>query len=229
MKKILLLLVVAFNSFADESIKIREDLFNNPSNTEYFILNDYFSNKTIFIPQKRADEFFMKSLNYYNRNLSIATKEAIKKASEEEKVMFVNIIAGDDIPAHTFKGGKPNYKVSEYTNGPWTIFKIDPKGKISKDHYSAGEYGQVGRDGVSYEHAIRAFGGREVQDAIKRADMNDSQYDWYITVKLPDTSLSYIQFDTFVEYEVWFNRTKLSPQYYTVDKVRRDRSILEEE
>ena len=228
MKKILLLLLVAFNSFADESIKIREDLFNNPSNTEYFILNDYFSKKTIFIPQKRADEFFMKSLNYYNRNLSIATKEAIKKASEEEKVMFVNIIAGDDIPAHTFKGGKPNYKVSEYTNGPWTIFKIDPKGRIVKDHYTPGEYGQVGRDGVSYEHAIRAFGGREVNEAIKRAKLNDEQYDWYITVKLPDKQSSFIQLDKFVEYEVWYNMNKLSTNYYTVEKIRRDRIEIEE-
>ena len=227
MKLTLALLLAVGSVVADETdgIKIREDLFNKKTNINYYIINDFFSQKTIFVPQKKADEYFLKSLNYYNRNLSTVTKKAIGKAKEENKTIFVNIVAGDNIPAHTWKGRKPTYKVDEYTNGQWTIFKIDPTGNIDMDHYTAGQYGQVGRDGVSYEHAVKVFGGVSIRNAIERAKKNDKEYDWFITVKLPDIPPSYVQFDTFVEYEAWYNSTRFQPQHYTVEKVKRERSL----
>ena len=227
MKTTLALLLAVGSVVADETdgIKIREDLFNKKSDIEYYIINDFFSEKTIFVPQKKADEYFLKSLNYYNRNLSTVTKKAIEKAKKEKKTIFVNIVAGDNIPAHAWKGRKPTYKIDEYTNGQWTIFKIDPKGDIDMDHYSAGQYGQIGRDGVSYEHAVKVFGGTKIRQAIDRAKKNDDEYDWFVSVKLPDSQISFEQFDKFVEYEAWFNATRFKPENYSVEKVRRERVL----
>tara|TARA_R100000152_G_C6772605_1_gene199585 strand:+ start:1359 stop:2078 length:720 start_codon:yes stop_codon:yes gene_type:complete len=220
------LLAASLHADDTDGIKTREEIFESKSQTEYFIINDIISEKTIYVPLKKADEYFLKSLNYYNRNLSTVTKKAIEKATKEKKMVFVNIVAGDNIPAHAFRGSKPTYKVDDVTNGQWTIFKIGPDGHIDKDHYTAGQYGQVGRDGVSYEHAVKVFGGIKIRNAVERAKESDKNNDWYVTIKFPDSPISFEQFDNFVDYEEWWQRTRYRPENYTVEKIKRERKLV---
>ena len=136
-------------------------------------------------------------------------KEAAKKAREEKKTMFVNIVAGQNTPAHAFKGRNNVYKASEYTEGQWTILGIDPKGELLQDHYQHGQYGQLGRDGISYQHAIKTFKAIGLRDAAKRAEKSDKEYDWHVTIKMPDKQEQLYEFDTFSQYEEFFNRNRL--------------------
>ena len=208
MKTTLALLLAVGSVVADETdgIKIREDLFNKKSDIEYYIINDFFSEKTIFVPQKKADEYFLKSLNYYNRNLSTVTKKAIEKAKKEKKTIFVNIVAGSNTPAHAFKGRNNVYKASEYTEGQWTILGIDPRGELLQDHYQHGQYGQLGRDGVSYQHAIKVFKATDLRKAVERAEKSDKEHNWQVRIKMPDKREQFYEFDTFAQYEEFFNR-----------------------
>ena len=183
------------------------------------IVNDIISKQTVFIPMENAMEYFMKSLNYYNRSLSLTVKKAIERAKKEDKRVYVNIVAGSDIPAHAFAGRNNVYKVDEFPNGQYTVFYVQPNGMISQDHYESGEYGKVGRDGVSFEHAVKTFGATEIRKATKRAEESNKNYDWEVTLNFPDTKPSLIVFDTFDRYEEWFNRTRYSDRYATVKKV----------
>ena len=111
------------------------------------------------------------------------------------------------------------YKVDEFPNGQYTVFYVEPNGMISQDHYESGEYGKVGRDGVSFEHAVKTFGAIEIRKATKRAEQSNKDYDWEVTLRFPDTKPSLIVFDTFDRYEEWFNRTRYSDRHATVKKV----------
>ena len=127
------------------------------------------------------------------------------------------------------KGSVPNfddydldglvYKVDEFPNGQYTIFYVSPDGSISQDHYESGEYGQIGRDGVSFEHAVKTFGSTEIRKARERAEKSNKDYDWEVTLKLPDTKPTIIIFDTFDKYEEWFNRTRYSDQHAKMKKI----------
>ena len=197
----------------------REEISMSRSGTDYYIVNDIISKQTVFIPMENAMEYFMKSLNYYNRSLSLTVKKAIERAKKEDKRVYVNIVAGSDIPAHAFAGRNNVYKVDEFPNGQYTVFYVQPNGMISQDHYESGEYGKVGRDGVSFEHAVKTFGATEIRKATKRAEESNKNYDWEVTLNFPDTKPSLIVFDTFDRYEEWFNRTRYSDRYATVKKV----------
>lgn len=228
MKKLMLLLLVSssalgqnvenksFVSFAnefipelDERVLTREEVWQETEGKEYFPINDIISEKTLFVPRTGANKAFYQSLNYYNRSLFMTLKEAAKKAREEKKTMFVNIVAGQNTPAHAFKGRNNVYKVSEYTEGQWTILGIDPKGELLQDHYQHGQYGQLGRDGISYQHAIKTFKAIGLRDAAKRAEKSDKEYDWHVTIKMPDKQEQLYEFDTFSQYEEFFNRNRL--------------------
>ena len=197
----------------------REEISMSRSGKDYYVVNDIISKQTIFIPMENAMEYFMKSLNYYNRSLSLTVKKAIERAKKEDKRVYVNIVAGSDIPAHAFAGRNNVYKVDEFPNGQYTVFYVEPNGMISQDHYESGEYGKVGRDGVSFEHAVKTFGAIEIRKATKRAEDSNKNYDWEVTLRLPDTKPSLIVFDTFDRYEEWFNRTRYSDRHATVKKV----------
>ena len=235
MKKILLSLLIVGSAYAegippnakmnkptrmiDHAGLTREEISMSRSGTDYYIVNDIISKQTVFIPMENAMEYFMKSLNYYNRSLSLTVKKAIERAKKEDKRVYVNIVAGSDIPAHAFAGRNNVYKVDEFPNGQYTVFYVQPNGMISQDHYESGEYGKVGRDGVSFEHAVKTFGATEIRKATKRAEESNKNYDWEVTLNFPDTKPSLIVFDTFDRYEEWFNRTRYSDRYATVKKV----------
>ena len=197
----------------------REEVSMSRSGKDYFIVNDIISKETIFIPMGKAMEYFIKSLDYYNRSLGITTKKAIVEAKKQNKRVYVNIVAGSDIPAHAFKGRNNVYKVDEFPNGQYTIFYVSPNGSISQDHYESGEYGKVGRDGVSFRHAVKTFGAIEIRNATKRAEESNNNYDWQVTVKFPDSPASYFTFDKYEQYEEWFNRTRYPEKYSKVEKV----------
>ena len=235
MKKILLSLLIVGSAYAegipphakmskptkiiDHAGLTREEISMSRSGKDYYVINDIISKQTVFIPMENAMEYFMKSLNYYNRSLSSTVKEAIERAKKEDKRVYVNIVAGSDIPAHAFAGRNNVYKVDEFPNGQYTIFYVQPNGMISQDHYESGQYGQLGRDGVSFEHAVKTFGATEIRKATKRAEESNKNYDWEVTLKFPDKTPSILIFDTFDRYEEWFNRTRYSDRYATVKKV----------
>jgi len=228
MKHIILLLLVSipalgqnienksFVSFAnefipelDERVLTREEMWKETGDKEYFPINDIISEKTVFIPRTGANKAFYQSLNYYNRSLFMTLRKAAEKAREENKTIYVNIVAGENTPAHAFKGRNNVYKVSEYTEGQWTILGIDPKGELLQDHYQHGQYGQLGRDGVSYQHAVKTFKAVDLRKATERAEKSDKEYDWQVSITLPDKQEQFYEFDTFAEYEEFFNRNRL--------------------
>ena len=236
MKKILLSLIITGSVYAEDipphaKMKkpttvvehaglTREEISASRTGKDYYIINDIVSKETIFIPMEKAMEYFIKSLDYYNRSLGITTKKAIERAKKEDKRVYVNIVAGSDIPAHAFAGRNNVYKVDEFPNGQYTIFYVSPDGSVSQDHYESGEYGKVGRDGVSFRHAVKTFGATEIRKTTKRAEESNKLHDWQVTVKFPDMTPSYFTFDKFEQYEEWFNRTRYPEQYSKVSKVK---------
>ena len=248
MKYITLLLLVSVSVFAqtaenrsfvsfatqyipelDERVLTREEIWEEKEVKEYYPINDIITKKTLFVPATGANKAFYQSLNYYNRNLFMALKEAAKKSREENKTIYVNIVAGDNVPAHAFKGRNNVYKASEYTEGQWTIFGIDPKGQLVKDHYQHGEHGKQGRDGISYEHAVKTFKATALRKAAMRAEKSDKENDWHVVFDLGDGVSQTYTFDTFVEYEEFYNLTRLYEQdksTYKVKKVKTPKPLV---
>ena len=213
----------------DERVLTREEMWKEPVGKEYFPINDIITKKTLFIPTTGANKAFYQSLNYYNRNLFMALKQAAKKSREENKTIYVNIVAGENTPAHAFKGRNNVYKASEYTEGQWTIFGIDPKGQLVKDHYQHGEYGKQGRDGISYQHAVKTFKATALRKAATRAEESDKKNDWHVVFDLGDGVSQTYTFDTFVEYEEFYNLTRLYEQdksKYEVKKVKASKPLV---
>ena len=204
----------------------REEMATVRSGGDYYIINDIISRETIFIQMSDAMKYFKKSLNYYNRSLSQTTIKAIEKAKKDNKRVYVNIVAGSNIPAHAFAGRNNVYKVDEFPNGQYTIFYVEPNGMISQDHYQSGEYGKVGRDGVSFQHAVKTFGATDIRKAVKRAEESNKLYDWQVTVNFPDTPTQYFSFDKYEQYEEWFNRTRYPDKYSKVEKIKIDKIEL---
>ena len=213
----------------DERVLTREEVWKETEVKEYFPINDIITKKTLFVPTTGANKAFYQSLNYYNRNLFMTLKEAAKRAREEKKTIYVNIVAGENTPAHAFKGRNNVYKASEYTEGQWTIFGIDPKGELVQDHYQHGEYGKQGRDGISYQHAVKTFKASALRKAAMRAEKSDKENDWHVIFDLGDeVSQTYI-FDTFSEYEEFYNLTRLYEQdksKYEVKKVKAPKPLV---
>ena len=213
----------------DERVLTREEVWKETEVKEYFPINDIITKKTLFVPTTGANKAFYQSLNYYNRNLFMTLKEAAKRAREEKKTIYVNIVAGENTPAHAFKGRNNVYKASEYTEGQWTIFGIDPKGELIQDHYQHGEYGKQGRDGISYQHAVKTFKATALRKAAMRAEKSDKENDWHVVFDLGDeVSQTYI-FDTFSEYEEFYNLTRLYEQdksKYEVKKVKTPKPLV---
>ena len=248
MKYITLLLLVSVSVFAqtaenrsfvsfatqyipelDERVLTREEIWEEKEVKEYYPINDIITKKTLFVPATGANKAFYQSLNYYNRNLFMALKEAAKKSREENKTIYVNIVAGDNVPAHAFKGRNNVYKASEYTEGQWTILGIDPKGELTQDHYQHGEYGKQGRDGISYEHAVKTFKATALRKAAMRAEKSDKENDWHVVFDLGDGVSQTYTFETFVEYEEFYNLTRLYEQdksKYEVKKVKTPRPLV---
>ena len=213
----------------DERVLTREEILGEKELKEYYPINDIITKKTLFIPATGANKAFYQSLNYYNRNLFMALKQAAKKSREENKTIYVNIVAGENIPAHAFKGRNNVYKASEFTEGQWTIFGINPKGELIQDHYQHGEYGKQGRDGISYEHAIKTFKATALRKAAERAEKSDKENDWHVVFDLGDGVSQTYTFDTFVEYEEFYNLTRLYEQdksKYEVKKVKAPKPLV---
>ena len=213
----------------DERVLTREEVWKETEVKEYFPINDIITKKTLFVPTTGANKAFYQSLNYYNRNLFMTLKEAAKRAREEKKTIYVNIVAGENTPAHAFKGRNNVYKASEFTEGQWTIFGINPKGELIQDHYQHGEYGKQGRDGISYQHAVKTFKATALRKAAMRAEKSDKENDWHVIFDLGDeVSQPYI-FDTFSEYEEFYNLTRLYEQNkskYEVKKVKTPKPLV---
>ena len=112
MKYITLLLLVSVSVFAqtaenrsfvsfatqyipelDERVLTREEIWEEKQVKEYYPINDIITKKSLFVPATGANKAFYQSLNYYNRNLFMALKEAAKKSREENKTIYVNIVA----------------------------------------------------------------------------------------------------------------------------------------
>ncbi len=193
----------------DERVLTREEVWKETESKEYFPINDIITKKTLFVPRSGANKAFYQSLNYYNRNLFMTLKEAARKAREEKKTIYVNIVAGENTPAHAFKGRNNVYKASEYTEGQWTILGISPRGELVQDHYEHGEYGKLGRDGISYQHAIKTFKATALRKAAERAETSDKEHDWRVIIDLGDEQTQIHNFDTFAEYELFFNNKRL--------------------
>jgi hypothetical protein len=193
----------------DERVLTREEVWKETEVKEYFPINDIITKKTLFVPRTGANKAFYQSLNYYNRSLFMTLTSAARKARDEKKTFYVNIVAGEDTPAHAFPGRKNVYKVSEYTEGQWTILGIGPRGELVQDHYQHGEYGKLGRDGISYQHAIKTFKATALRDAAKRAEKNDKEHDWRVVINLGDEQTQVHEFDTFEEYELFYNINKI--------------------
>jgi hypothetical protein len=140
--------------------------------------------------------------------------------------MHVNIVGGGDTPAHAFKGRNNVYTTSEFANGQYTIFAISPDGDLSSDHYEHGQYGQLGRDGVSFQHAIKTFKGVDIRKAIDRSKKVDKDFNWVVEVKRPDTATQVSSFDTYLEYESWLNRYNYPASWYKVQKVNMSKSNM---
>jgi len=203
----------------------REEISLTRTEQDYYVIHDIISKQTIFVTLDKATEYFVKSLDYYNRTLGIVTKQAILKAKKDKKRCYVNIVGGSDIPEHRFGARNNVYEVSAYTNGQHTVFVVEPSGRIFSDHYESGDYGQLGRDGVSFEHAVKTFGAIEIRNAVKRAKESNENYDWEVTLALPDTKRSIRVFDTYSEYELWMNATDYPEKNYTVNKIKKNLKI----
>jgi len=244
MKKILLLFVFVFCLRAEDDlfnlkkppllvdeVLTREEINNRTVDSsgfvEYYPVNDLLTERTVFVHPTSANHAFISSLNYYNRNLLKALQEATEKARDEDVVYFVNIVGGyGDNPAHTFGNRNNVYKVDKSANGSMTVFMVDPSGDIQKDHYSFGEYGQLGRDGVSFYQSILMFKSNKIRDAVKRAEATDESYDWQVVITRPDQFPEIKKFDKYLEYEMWVNREQLSDEWYTVEKIKSVNSQL---
>ena len=103
------------------------------------------------------------------------------------------------------------------------MFGIDQKGVLVQDHYQHGQYGKVGRDGISYQHAIKTFKAIALRKAAMRAEKSDEENDWHVVFDLGDGASQTYTFDTFVEYEEFYNLTRLYEQdksKYEVKKVK---------
>ena len=198
----------------------REEIALVRTEQEHYVVNDIITRQTVFITMDKAMELFVKSLDYYNRNLARTTKEALIKAKKENKRFYVNIVGGSDIPQHAFKGRNNVYKVDEYPHGQHTVFYVGPDGRIFKDHYECGSYGQLGRDGVSMEHAVKTFGALEIRNATKRAAESDKNFDWEVVVSFPDMERLIVSFDKYEEYEEWYNRTRYPDKHVSMKKVK---------
>ena len=198
----------------------REEIALTKTQQDYIVINDIISEQQVFISIDKAMEYFVKSLNYYNRSLAIETKKAILKAKKDKKRYYVNIVGGIDIPQHTFKGRNNVYKVGEFREGQNTVLYVEPSGRIFQDHYESGDYGQLGRDGVSFLHSIKTFGATEIRKATERARKSNENYDWEVTVSFPDMADVIQTFDTYDEYEFWMNRKQYSEDYIKVKKIK---------
>ena len=203
----------------------REEISLVNTDLDYYIINDIISELTIFIDMDKATEYFIKSLDYYNRSLGIEIKKAMEKARKDKKTYYVNIVGGSDIPQHAFKGRNNVYKVDEYTNGQHTVFSVEPNGRIYGDHYESGDYGKLGRDGVSFEHAVKTFGASEIRKAVNRGKESNKKYDWEVTVLFPDMIREVLVFDTYLDYESWINRTNYPEKNYKVKKRKNNLKI----
>tara|TARA_R100000656_G_scaffold107354_1_gene79493 strand:- start:50 stop:805 length:756 start_codon:yes stop_codon:yes gene_type:complete len=197
----------------------REEVARAQSQEDLFPIHDIVYKETVFVTIDKANEYFLKSLNYYNKALFRETKKAIIKAKKEEKKVYVNIVGGSDIPEHAFGARNNVYKIDDYPNGQYTIFYVTRDGKIWKDHYHCGEYGKLGRDGVSFEHAVKTFGASDIKKAVDRARASNKAYDWEVTVEFPDTTPTIHIFDTYDKYEEWMNRTRYPLKYSKVAKI----------
>ena len=209
-----------------EKVLTREEINSTSNDGNYFPINDIISERTVFVHMTAARKAFMQSMNYYNRALFQAVKKATIIARDENKRMHVNIVAGPNTPAHAFKGRNNVYTTSEYSNGQYTIFAISPDGDLSSDHYEHGQYGQLGRDGVSFQHAIKTFKAIDIRDAIERAKKVDKEFNWVVEVKRPDTATQVTSFDTYLEYESWLNRYRYPASWYKVQKVNMNNSNM---
>tara|TARA_A100001201_G_scaffold59622_1_gene57074 strand:- start:1114 stop:1878 length:765 start_codon:yes stop_codon:yes gene_type:complete len=209
-----------------EKVLTREEINSTSNDGNYFPINDIISERTVFVHMTAARKAFMQSMNYYNRALFQAVKKATIIARDENKRMHVNIVAGPNTPAHAFKGRNNVYTTSEYSNGQYTIFAISPDGDLSSDHYEHGQYGQLGRDGVSFQHAIKTFKAIDIRDAIERAKKVDKEFNWVVEVKRPDTATQVTSFDTYLEYESWLNRYRYPASWYKVQKVNMNKSNM---
>lgn len=209
-----------------EKVLTREEINSTSNDGNYFPINDIISERTVFVHMTAARKAFMQSMNYYNRALFQAVKKATIIARDENKRMHVNIVAGPNTPAHAFKGRNNVYTTSEYSNGEYTIFAISPDGDLSSDHYEHGQYGQLGRDGVSFQHAIKTFKAIDIRDAIERAKKVDKEFNWVVEVKRPDTATQVTSFDTYLEYESWLNRYRYPASWYKVQKVNMNNSNM---
>jgi hypothetical protein len=209
-----------------EKVLTREEINSTTNDGNYFPINDILSERTVFVHMTAARKAFMQSMNYYNRALFQAVKKATIAAREENKRMHVNIVGGGDTPAHAFKGRNNVYTTSEFANGQYTIFAISPDGDLSSDHYEHGQYGQLGRDGVSFQHAIKTFKGVDIRKAIDRSKKVDKDFNWVVEVKRPDTATQVSSFDTYLEYESWLNRYNYPASWYKVQKVNMSKSNM---
>jgi len=197
-------------------LKVQQDLY---------VVNDIVSEQTIFVTFDKAMEFFIRSLDYYNRSLAIETKKAVLKAEKDKKRYYVNIVGGIDIPQHTFRGRNNVYKVGEFREGQNTVLYVEPNGRIFKDHYESGDYGQLGRDGVSFEHAVKTFGGTEIRKAVERAVKSNKEHDWEVTISFPDMPQTRQVFDTYLEYEIWFNQKRYPEKYTKIKKIKHNLAV----
>ena len=207
-----------------EKVLTREEINSSTTDGNYFPINDILSERTVFVHMTAARKAFMQSLNYYNRALFQVAKKATIDAREKNKRIYVNIVGGEGTPAHAFKGRNNVYTTSEFTNGQYTIFAITPDGDLSSDHYTHGDYGQLGRDGVSFQHAIKMFKGIDISKAVKRSKQVDKDYNWVVEVKLPDATPQVSSFNTYLEYESWLNRYRYPAKWYKVKKVNMKKS-----
>ena len=109
------------------------------------------------------------------------------------------------------------------------MFGIDQKGVLVQDHYQHGQYGKVGRDGISYQHAIKTFKATALRKAAMRAEKSDKENDWHVVFDLGDGVSQTYTFDTFVEYEEFYNLTRLYEQdksKYEVKKVKAPKPLV---
>jgi hypothetical protein len=197
----------------------REEIAMSRSGQDYFPIHDIVYKVTVFVPMDKAMEYFLKSLNYYNKALFTETKKAISKAKKEDKKVYVNIVGGGDVPEHAFGARNNVYKIDDFSNGQYTILFVTPDGRLWHDHYHCGEYGKLGRDGVSFQHAVKTFGASDIRKAVKRAKASNETYDWEVTVAFPDMNPNIYIFDTYELYEEWMNRTRYPLKYSKVAKI----------
>ena len=197
----------------------REEVSMSRSGQDFFHIHDIVYKETVFVRMDKAMEYFLKSLNYYNKALFTETKKAILKAKKEDKKVYVNIVGGGNVPEHAFGGRNNVYKIDDFSNGQYTILFVTPDGRLWHDHYHCGEYGKLGRDGVSFQHAVKTFGASDIKKAIDRAKASNKAYDWEVTVKFPDMNPDIYIFDTYDLYEEWMNRTRYPLKYSKVAKV----------